>query len=101
MPKQEHQPLPPDHPPPKAGPATELRLRYRSQRASVRLALATLVPLLVVGVVAAAFSVRAAGAAVSFDVLIGAESAFQKHAGAGGVVLAAVGYLIVPALASV
>jgi hypothetical protein len=61
----------------------------------------TLLPLVLVGAISAVFSVRAAGAAVTFDVLIGATSAFSEHAGAGGVLVAIVGYLIVPTLASV
>jgi hypothetical protein len=93
--------LPPDVAPPRVGWLSELRLTYRSQRASVRVGLVTLFPLVVIGAVSAVFSVRAAGPAVTFDVLIGARSAFQEHAGVGGVLVAAVGYLIVPALASV
>jgi hypothetical protein len=94
-------PLPPDIAPPKVRWLRELRLSYRSQRASVRIGLVTLFPLVLVGAVSAVFSIRAAGAAVTLDVLIGARSAFSEHAGAGGVLVAAVGYLLVPALASV
>jgi hypothetical protein len=78
-----------------------LRLGYRSQRVSVRIGLVTLFPLVLIGTISAVFSVRAAGASVTFDVLIGVRSAFSEHAGAGGVLVAAVGYLIVPTLASV
>lgn len=94
-------PLPPDHPPPKFGTARSVRRLYRSQRAAVRAGAVTLLPLVIVGTASAVFSVRAAGGAVTFDVLIGARSAFSEHAGVGGVVVALVGYLIVPALASV
>jgi len=93
--------LPPDVAPPKGSWWRELRRIYRSQRVSVRIALVTLLPLLILGLISSIFSVRAAGAAVTFDVLIGARSAFSEHAGAGGVLVAAVGYLIIPTLASV
>jgi hypothetical protein len=78
-----------------------VRLLYRSQRVAVRVGLLTLLPLASVGAVAAVFSVRAAGASVTFDVLIGVRSAFEERAGAGGVVLAVVGYLFLPTLTSV
>src|SRR3712207_27095 len=91
--------LPPDRRPPGRAWLSWPRLVYRSQRPAVRLAGLTLLPLVVVGLVSAVFSVHAAGAAVTLDVLIGARSAFTEHAGAGGVVLAVVGYLFVPALA--
>jgi hypothetical protein len=87
--------------PPPYGIVRILRRFYRSQRASVRVGIVTVLPLLIVGVIASIFSIRAAGSAVTFDVLIGARSAFAEQAGPGGVILAAVGYLILPALVSV
>jgi hypothetical protein len=93
-------PLPPDTPPPRLGPLAWIRLIYRSQRASVRLVAYVLVPLVLVALIGGTFSIQAAGWAATFDVLIGAGSAFEHHAGPGGVIVALAGYLIVPAISS-
>jgi hypothetical protein len=72
----------------------------RSRRLSEKVAVGTLLPLIVAGFVFSLLTFEATRSwAVTFEIGIGTMSALDHRAGVAGELLALTGYLIVPALA--
>lgn len=90
-------------PPPKGSSLWWLRtwagLSIRSRRVAI-IGLFVVAPLIVVASVAALFSVQRVGGALTFDIFANIRSPFGTKAGAAGVIVAVVGWLLVPAVAA-